>query len=306
MPGSNASLARWVLAVATILSAAPAAAIPAFARKYETSCLTCHSVYPRLTPFGEAFRRNGYRFPGVDGDFVKQSTIALGQEANKKTFPRTVWPASLPGSVPLAFGVNGQATWYPSSTASVPRANRGTSLTLDDIISEGHLWAGGAIDDTVTFWAELTFGTDGSLDVEHAQGLFNDLLGPRHAVNLVVGRGFPTLTSFGPHSTYLGDARMTTVPVTGLYGLTGDDAFTLSVGRCFAHDNVERAGMAAAYECGIVARVTGWLEGLGLDHEVTPCPGRCFMAQGRECAYTIRVKGRATVREAEGETERRR
>jgi hypothetical protein len=43
--------------------APPAAAIPVFARKYGTSCQTCHTIYPKLTPFGEAFRRNGFRFP---------------------------------------------------------------------------------------------------------------------------------------------------------------------------------------------------------------------------------------------------
>ena len=37
----------WMLAVPRVSEA-----IPAFARKYGTSCLTCHSVYPRLTPFG--------------------------------------------------------------------------------------------------------------------------------------------------------------------------------------------------------------------------------------------------------------
>ena len=31
-------------------------AIPAFARKYETSCQTCHTGFPKLNPFGEAFR----------------------------------------------------------------------------------------------------------------------------------------------------------------------------------------------------------------------------------------------------------
>src|SRR5574341_359714 len=99
--------ARLCLAAATLAAAAPARAIPAFARKYGTSCLTCHTVYPKLTPFGEAFRRNGYRFPGVDSDYVKQETVAMGQEANKKTFPQSVWPSTIPGSLPVAFGANG-------------------------------------------------------------------------------------------------------------------------------------------------------------------------------------------------------
>lgn len=223
----NLGLAAIELAFALGAAIVPvrSEAIPAFARKYETSCLTCHSVYPRLTPFGEAFRRNGYRFPGVDSDYVKQNTVALGQEATKKTFPLSVWPASLPVSAPIAIGVNGQASWFPKSGSSVPRANNGTTFSLDDLVGEGHLWAGAALDDKITLWAEITLSSEG-VDVEHAQMLFNDLAGPQHAVNLVVGKGFPTLTSFGPHSTYLGDARITTVPVTEIYGLSSDP-FTL-------------------------------------------------------------------------------
>jgi hypothetical protein len=213
-----------LLTICFLLSAAPRAAraIPAFARKYETSCLTCHTVYPKLNPFGEAFRRNGYRFPGVDSDYIKQAQIALGQEANKKTFPNSVWPSSLPGGSVLAFGANGQVVGYPYPLASVPRANPGLRFTFDDQVAEAHLWAGAAFDDTTTAWAEVTFSSDGTVSIEHAQLLFNDLVGPKHAVNLVVGRGFPTLTSFGPHSSYLGDVALTTLPVTSIYGISSD------------------------------------------------------------------------------------
>ena len=217
------SLAPFALAVASLAVLAPsnARAIPAFARKYGTSCLTCHSVYPKLTPFGEAFRRNGYRFPGVDSDYIKMPQIPLGQEANKKTFPSTAWPSSLPGGSVLAIGANGQAATYPQKSATIPRQNHDVRFSLDDLVAEGHLWAGAALDDSITLWAELTVANGGA-DVEHAQVLFNDLLGPKHALNLVVGRGFPTLTSFGPHSSYLGDLRLSNLPVTGIYGLSTD------------------------------------------------------------------------------------
>ena len=215
------------LAILGLALAAPSAAdaIPAFARKYETSCLTCHTVYPKLNPFGEAFRRNGYRFPGVDSDYVKQGTVPLGQEANKKTFPRSVWPSTIPISSVIAVGANGQAFAYPQKSASTPRENNGVRFSLDNLVNEGQLWAAASLDDSITIWAELTVA-DGGADVEHAQVLLNDLVGPRHVLNLTVGRGFPTLTSFGPHSTYLGDSQLTTVPVTGIYELSGDP-FTL-------------------------------------------------------------------------------
>ena len=99
-----------VAALVTMLAlAGPARAIPAFARKYATSCLTCHTVFPKLSPFGEAFRRNGFRFPGVDSDKIKAELVPLGQEAARKSFPNTVWPASIPAAVPLSIGANGQA-----------------------------------------------------------------------------------------------------------------------------------------------------------------------------------------------------
>jgi hypothetical protein len=89
-------------------------AIPSFARKYQTSCQTCHTVYPMLNPFGEAFRRNGYRFPSqngsVDSDAEKATAIALGQEEYKKTFPDSVWPDKITDAVPLSMMLNGGLT----------------------------------------------------------------------------------------------------------------------------------------------------------------------------------------------------
>jgi len=38
-----------------------ARAIPAFSRKYNVGCNTCHTVYPRLNDFGRDFKNNGFR-----------------------------------------------------------------------------------------------------------------------------------------------------------------------------------------------------------------------------------------------------
>lgn len=48
-----AALAAWPL---------PSVAIPVFARRYRTTCLTCHNVIPALNPVGEMFAANGFRF----------------------------------------------------------------------------------------------------------------------------------------------------------------------------------------------------------------------------------------------------
>ena len=70
-------------------------------------------------------------------------------------------------------------------------------------------------------------------------------------------------------------------------------ACRVDVARCFAHENAVRAGIADQYECGIFARVAGWLDGLGLAHELRPALGTCLKAQGSACAYTITLAPRA-------------
>ena len=65
-------------------------AVPAFARKYQTSCYTCHSGFPNRNAFGEAFKNNGYRWPGgEEEDHAKQEQTKMGADGWKQTFPQT-------------------------------------------------------------------------------------------------------------------------------------------------------------------------------------------------------------------------
>ena len=70
---------------------------------------------------------------------------------------------------------------------------------------------------------------------------------------------------------------------------TADDSFEIRIQRCFAHENVARAGVGDAYECGIFSRVTGWLDASGLQYEMTPPLGKCQKLQGLECVHSFRV-----------------
>ena len=208
---------KRIVAIAVAALAAglttPAHAIPSFARKYGTSCTTCHTVYPKLTPFGEAFRRNSFRFPGVDSDYTKQETIPLTPK--KGDDDSTYGIVAIP---PLSFGFNGSAVVHPDKNSSGGRADNGASFLTNNLVAEGHLWAGGAFSDTTTYFGEVTFASSGSITVEHAQVYASDLFGPKYAVNVRAGRGFSTLTSFGPHSSYLSDQIMPSSGVTALNG----------------------------------------------------------------------------------------
>lgn len=61
-------LLSTVSAVAMLFAAASADAIPAFARKYQTNCSSCHTAYPALNTAGRRFKEAGYRFPKVKGE----------------------------------------------------------------------------------------------------------------------------------------------------------------------------------------------------------------------------------------------
>lgn len=89
--------------------------VPAFARKYETSCQTCHIVYPKLNAFGRVFLNNGYRMSGADEELAKETPINLGAEAWKSVWPKAVWPGDIPRWFPLAISTDFLLTNDPYS-----------------------------------------------------------------------------------------------------------------------------------------------------------------------------------------------
>ena len=55
------SIGALLLLSVLMASARPAAAIPAFARKYGLPCSACHAAWPMLNNFGQTFKDNGYQ-----------------------------------------------------------------------------------------------------------------------------------------------------------------------------------------------------------------------------------------------------
>ncbi len=127
-----------------------AQAIPVFARKYKTTCATCHAPFPKLSAFGEAFRLNGYKIPGgTDELYVKQEPVSLGAEAYKKTFPNSIWPSSLPGIPPISFNVIGDVLVDPTGTHK--------NSTTFNFLNEIDIHAAGNFTDHLSFWTEVVF-----------------------------------------------------------------------------------------------------------------------------------------------------
>ncbi len=60
-------LGSIALLVVLLFSCSSASALPAFARKYGMPCSSCHEAWPKLSPFGQQFKDNGYQM-GNDRD----------------------------------------------------------------------------------------------------------------------------------------------------------------------------------------------------------------------------------------------
>lgn len=166
---------RTVFALMLILVFSPAYfaprnayAIPAFARKYQTSCQTCHVAAPALTPFGEAFRQNGYRFPGGnDAAMTKVPPVSMGAEGYKKLWPHAVWPAEIPGMPPIAILLE-STTEYDHATKTVTFGNMG---------GEVEILAAGTLDEHFSFWGGFEFANEGG-EVVTELGRVNLLVRP--------------------------------------------------------------------------------------------------------------------------------
>lgn len=57
----SAAVTLVFLLAGILIGAAPAKAVPAFARKYGLPCSACHISWPELNNFGQVFRDNGYQ-----------------------------------------------------------------------------------------------------------------------------------------------------------------------------------------------------------------------------------------------------
>ncbi len=139
-------------------STSKVSAIPAFSRKYQTSCSTCHSNFPELNDFGEAFKKNGFKFPKDDESFVKEPPVLLGARAQREAFPGAIFPGEIPGSIPIGLRYSGFAAYnskQPFAVGFLPRTDLFTPNTFTMI-------AAGSFGPTLSFWIDDDISTGGS------------------------------------------------------------------------------------------------------------------------------------------------
>lgn len=153
-----------------------AEAIPTFARKFQTSCSTCHVSVPKLTAFGESFRLNGYQIPEGDEKYLKEKATSLGAPPWKEVWPNAIWPGAIPGSFPLS-------AWIMSD-AKAPLEGEDKEVIFD-FPHEVELFMAGIMGEDVPFFAEVEI-EGGEIAAEAWMGFYN-LFNSERALNLRVG-----------------------------------------------------------------------------------------------------------------------
>jgi len=202
---NRVTLTLFMVLFSLLSSSLNALAIPSFAIRYKTSCVTCHMAFPRFTPVGEAFRLNGYKF--VDDElYRKDELIELGDEAYKSLWPESLWPNRLASAAPISLVTIWLAEWD---------TNPGTDLVTGEDEADVRfimpheieiVWAG-ALDDHISAYGDIRYvQEDFSSDEIYswvmlkARVEFEDLLGPENLFNLQIG-------SVGMHTLGLFNAR---------------------------------------------------------------------------------------------------
>ena len=138
-------------------------AIPAFARKYNMSCTTCHAPFPKLKPYGDEFAGNGF---------------ALADQDNPRYYVDTGDDElSLIRDFPIAVRLEGMVT-YNNNKSDKADFNAPYNLKL---------LSGGEISKNISYYFYFFFSERGEVaGIEDAFLMFNNLFGSE--LDLYVGQ----------------------------------------------------------------------------------------------------------------------
>jgi hypothetical protein len=151
-----------LLLLAVIFIADELTAIPAFARKYNMSCKTCHSPFPYLKEYGEEFAGNGF---------------TLSEQEAPRYYVETGDPElNLLRDVPLAFRIEAFATYNQIQTEELDFS---TPLLFK-------LLTGGSITKDVAYYVYYILEKGERGLIEDAWVMFNNVLGSE--LDITVGQ----------------------------------------------------------------------------------------------------------------------
>src|SRR6516225_307318 len=146
-----------------LIDCRPASAIPAFARKYGMPCSACHEAWPKLSPFGQQFKDNGYQ---------------MGNDRDAPIFQQAAyWP--------VTFRIT--PIWQRENTnrqsVDVPASGGGVTTGEKSVTTTGFNWTGldfhtaGTLAHNFTFYVLPSSDNTGAFHFEAVWTRFDNLFG---------------------------------------------------------------------------------------------------------------------------------
>lgn len=157
-----------------------AEAIPAFARKYDSKCSSCHTAFPQLNTAGRKFKEAGYAFPKIKGEESVSENLT--------------WDKVVPISILIK---------------SRPYDKKDNGEKKLRAIHEVEIFAAGRLSDKVSGFIELEAEDEITNDVGFDIGVAHGWLTYSHHAALNVQAAWAPLLSMDPYDTYASGRRLT-------------------------------------------------------------------------------------------------
>jgi thiol-disulfide isomerase/thioredoxin len=125
-----------------------AEAIAAFSRNYKTECTTCHTIFPQLNEFGQAFEKNGFVWPHAVSLAKK---VKVEQTAEERKSAEYISLSGLPALLPLSVNLRTSYTYNHEDGVEDEFEQKNLSAQL--------LAAGAFGGDMLGFWFNQTLGS---------------------------------------------------------------------------------------------------------------------------------------------------
>jgi hypothetical protein len=241
-----------------------AEAIPVFARKYGMACNSCHTMFPKLTKMGVAFRERGFRFAAGKDDLDSQDERGKNFDTGDES-PAAVFAANFPFTVRTQVLYSGSGPIEHGGTVVMPGHRPGMldGALYEDAngnwksnpkigFGEFGLISSGAYDN-FSWWLDASLaGADSGIGMLEGIYYVNDLLKVRFGrIQNNVGYGM-TMMSHRPlgwgwvdAAQMAGATMLMMTDGVSIHGTTNGDSgvgtsYTFSVGtsgRNFAQNN---------------------------------------------------------------------
>ncbi len=71
------------------------------------------------------------------------------------------------------------------------------------------------------------------------------------------------------------------------YSFTENNQMHWEMNQCFAYNGMKMFGFNKEYECGVIYRVSCWLDALGINHTIEPKIDLCLLNSHKKCSGDI-------------------